>query len=65
KQKASTLLHVPSDMKLALVLGLGVAKEERTLSPLPPDGSTVYWRDAKGVHHVPKRSLDDVIIARY
>ena len=52
-------------MKIALVLGLGVAKETRMVDSMPESGATAYWRDAQGVHHVPKRSLDDLIIARF
>ena len=46
-----------------LVVALGVPAEEARLEPLSasPDGSVRYWRDARGVHHVPKRPLDDVI----
>jgi hypothetical protein len=25
-------------------------------------GDCKYWRDGMGVHHVPKRSLDEVIV---
>jgi len=32
------------------------------LETVKPDGNTSYWRDSKGVHHVPKRPLDDIII---
>ena len=62
---APELLGVPEDMKIALVLGLGVAKEKRVIAPLPADGRTSYWRDAEGVHYVPKRTLNDLIIARF
>ena len=48
-----------------LVLGLGVAKEKRVVAPMPEGGATAYWRDTEGVHYVPKRSLEDLIIARF
>ena len=64
-QAAPALLSVPQDMKISLVLGLGVAKETRMVDSMPESGATAYWRDAQGVHHVPKRSLDDLIIARF
>ena len=27
-----------------------------------PDGNIKYWRDSDGVHHVPKRSLHELIL---
>ena len=48
-----------------MVLGLGVAREERRLAPLPENGSVAYWRDEQQVHHVPKRALDDIIVGRF
>ncbi len=65
REKASVLLQVPDGMKIAVVMGLGVAKEERAVTTLPADGSTAYWRDAQGVHYVPKRPLSELILARY
>lgn len=64
-QATPALLGVPEDMKIALVLGLGVAKETRAVAPMPESGATAYWRDAAGVHYVPKRALSDLIIARF
>jgi nitroreductase len=46
-----------------LVIALGVAGETVVIETLEADGSTKYWRDEAGVHHVPKRALEDVIIA--
>ena len=64
-QAVPALLQAPAELKPALVLGLGVAKETRVVAPLPADGNTAYWRDAQGLHFVPKRSLDDLIIGRF
>ncbi len=62
---AAPLLQVPEGMKLSLVLGLGVAKEERVVAPVPESGSLNYWRDERGVHHVPKRGLADLVAGRF
>jgi hypothetical protein len=58
------LLHVPDDMHIALILALGMAKEERRLASMPANGDFAYWRDAQGVHHVPKRPVAEVVLAR-
>ncbi len=52
-------------MKLSLVLGLGVAKEERVIAPVPESGSLNYWRDERGVHHVPKLGLGELTAGRF
>ena len=62
---APELLDVPEGMKIALVLGLGVAKEKRRIAPMPADGSFGYWRDEQGVHYVPKRALADLVLKRF
>lgn len=62
---AHELLKVYKNYKIALLIGLGVALEKRVIAPMPPDGSFTYWRDANQVHHVPKRSLEELIIARF
>lgn len=56
-------LNIPQKYEILLVLALGKAKETVRLETLSPDGDIKYWRDAEGVHHVPKRPLDEIIIA--
>ncbi len=46
-----------------VVIALGTPVEKCVLEPLDgsPDGIK-YWRDDQGVHHVPKRSLEEVLV---
>lgn len=55
-------LGISSGYQILLVLALGAPSEVVVLEPLPPDGSVRYWRDDAQTHHVPKRSLEDIII---
>ncbi len=48
--------------EIGLVVALGKPKETVKLVDVPENGCTHYYRDADGVHFVPKRSLDDIII---
>lgn len=63
--EAEDLLRAPSSLKIALLMGLGVAVEKRVVANMPPDGSFTYWRDAEGVHHVPKRPLAELLIQQF
>jgi nitroreductase len=55
-------LSIPVHLEILLVLSLGKAAETIVVEPLPPNNNTAYWRDEMGVHHVPKRSLEDLIV---
>jgi nitroreductase len=55
-------LDIPAQYDILLVLALGQPVEVVQIDPLGPDGDIRYWRDANGVHHVPKRALDDLIV---
>jgi len=55
-------LNLPDRFDILLVLALGRPLEEVVLTEVGPDGSIKYWRDAAGVHYVPKRSLEEIIL---
>ena len=63
KEKLASYLGIDTEkFSIDLVLALGTPKEEVRLTEVGADGSTAYYRDANGVHYVPKRSLKDIII---
>ena len=53
---------IPEHYDILLVLALGKPAEQVVIEAVGSDGDTTYWRDDDGIHHVPKRSLDDLII---
>ena len=55
-----SLLNLPDYMKIMYVLALGKPKEQVVLEEMQGDDFK-YWRDAAGVHHVPKRSTEELI----
>jgi len=65
RDKLSEVLGLPGRFKIRLVIALGVPDEEVVLEPLRPGGGIEYWRDEKGVHHVPKRPLEEIILKQY
>lgn len=56
------VLNLPEQYAILLVLALGKPKEQVQIEPVGADGDIRYWRDAEGVHHVPKRALDEVVV---
>ncbi len=58
-------LSVEENYEILLVLALGRPAETVVVEELGPGSHTDYWRGPDGVHHVPKRRLEDVIIAQY
>jgi nitroreductase len=55
-------LDIPERYDILLVLALGKPKETIVLEEISPDGDIKYYRDESGVHHVPKRSLEALIL---
>jgi nitroreductase len=56
-------LEIGEQYEILQVIALGKPKEEVRLVPLQDDGDIKYYRDSAGVHYVPKRSLDEIILA--
>jgi len=62
REELRKALDIPSRYEILIVLALGKPKETVVIEQVGPAGDIKYWRDNQGVHHVPKRSLDSVII---
>ncbi len=54
-------LGIPDKYDILLVLALGKTVETVIIDDIK-DGDVKYWRDSEKNHHVPKRSLDELII---
>jgi len=53
---------IPAGYEVALVIAVGVPVEIRTVAAVSESGSVLYYRDADGVHYVPKRDLSTVLL---
>ena len=62
RERLRTELDIPDYLEILLVLALGKPNETVVLEELGPEGDIKYWRDSDGVHHVPKRKLEDIIV---
>lgn len=63
KEQLRQELAIPAHLKIRLVVALGKPAEQVKLEDLALGGDIRYWRDAKDVHHVPKRTLAELIVA--
>lgn len=65
REKLREVLKIPSKFTILLVLAIGKPKEKFVLESVGHDDNIRYWRDSTGVHHVPKRNLNDIIVDSY
>ena len=56
------LLRLENRLKVLLVMALGYPAEQVVLEEVGPDGDIRYWHDDQGRHHVPKRSLAEILV---
>ncbi|MCM8817713.1 MAG: nitroreductase family protein [Candidatus Omnitrophica bacterium] len=59
KEKLAKILNIPSDYTIEYVVALGYPAETAVIED--EKGDLKYWRDKNGIHHVPKRTLKDVL----
>jgi len=62
KLALAAALNIPEQYEVILAIALGKPRETVVVEKVGPEGDTKYWRDEQGVHHVPKRDLDELII---
>ncbi len=55
-------LQIPVHFELVLLLALGKPVEQVVVEETSEEHGIRYYRDAEGVHHVPKRPLSELII---
>ena len=56
------VLGLEDFLKPQLVLALGAPMEVIRITDVGSDGNTTYYRDEKGTHYVPKRTLEELIL---
>ncbi len=59
--KLRALLKLEDHLRILQVVALGRPVETVSLDERQPGDDIRYWRDGEGVHHVPKRSLQEII----
>lgn len=62
KKELKAKLNLEENYEIALVIALGKPKEEVAIESMELTGDVKYWRDEEGIHHVPKRALDNIIL---
>lgn len=56
------LFAIPEQYEILLAVALGVPSETVILEDVGPEGDVRYYRDAQDRHHVPKRSLEEIVL---
>ena len=61
RQALARSLKIPGHLEILLVIALGVPRERFVITDAV-NGETRCWQDINKVRHVPKRSLNDIIL---
>jgi len=64
-KKLRQYLSIAPSHEVLLVIALGKPVEQVVLEQVGEEGNIKYWRDGESVHHVPKRNLEEIILASH
>lgn len=62
RKKIRELLNISDRFSILLVIALGKPVETVVIDQMDDNDVVCYFRDANGIHHVPKRVVDDVLL---
>ena len=62
RRELADRLGIPDQYEILLVIALGKPVETIVFEKVGPDRDIRYYRDEKGVHHLPKRSLEEIVL---
>lgn len=62
REELRKVLDLSDRYEILIVIAVGKPKEQAVIDDVGPDGGIKYWRDSAAVHHVPKRSLKELIL---
>lgn len=61
QEALSDVMNIPENLDILLVIAIGKPAERVKIEPVK-NNDIRYWRDNQQVFHVPKRSLDEILI---
>ncbi len=62
RAKIEEIIDMPNNLEIIQVIALGKPKEEVIIDDIEND-NIKYWRDENMVHHVPKRTIGEILIS--
>lgn len=62
RDRLRTVLNIPARYVIEFVLALGRPVEPVVLEQMQEEGDVRYYRDSHGIHHVPKRTVGEVLL---
>jgi nitroreductase len=62
KKELAGFLKLPAHLEILNVVALGKPVEQVVLTEVGETGDIKYYRDESGIHYVPKRSLQELIV---